>query len=86
MKRYSLLEVTFKVKQQTKKHTEYPEVYDENLTNALLDYEDAAERTAEGKYRCRDCGVLFDTLEAHDFHLRSVHGRAEVMPLVGMQM
>lgn len=76
--------VTFKVKQQTKKG--YPEVYNENLANALLDYEDASERTAEGKYRCRDCGVLFDTLEAHDFHLRSVHGRAEVIPLVGMQM
>jgi hypothetical protein len=86
MKRFSLLEVTFRVKQQTKKQRKYPEIYAENLENALLDYEDASERTAMGEYRCRDCGVVFDTLEAHDFHLRSIHGRAEVIPLVGMQM
>ncbi len=61
------------------------EVLDETLQNALLDYEDAAERTINGKYRCRDCGMLFDTLEQHDLHHRRVHGQVEV-PLSGMPM
>jgi hypothetical protein len=74
------------VKQQTKKHPSYREIFEQDLDNALLDYEDASERTAEGKYRCRDCGVLFDTLEAHDLHLRTAHGRVEVISLVSMQM
>lgn len=86
MERFSSSEATFKVKQQTKKHPQYPEIFEENLENALQDYEDSSERNAVGKYRCRDCGVLFDTLEAHDLHLRSAHGRVEVIPLMGLQM
>jgi rubrerythrin len=56
------------------------------LASALQDYEDAAERTASGKYRCRDCGILFDTLEAHDLHRRRVHGREEPYPISSMVM
>ncbi len=56
------------------------------LENALLDYEDYAEKTPSGRYRCRECGMLFDTLEEHDLHHRTVHGRAETVPLAGMPM
>ena len=35
------------------------------------------EITSEGKYSCRDCGMLFDTLKAHDEHHRTVNGQAE---------
>jgi hypothetical protein len=80
------MEGDFKVKHQTKKHPSYQKIFEENLENALLDYEDISKRNAMGKYRCRDCGVLFDTLEAHDLHLRTVHGRVEAIPLVGMQI
>ena len=60
------------------------EVLDEDLENALSDYEDTAEVTSEGKYRCRDCGLVFDTLEAHDRHYRQVHRGPVVYPLSGM--
>ena len=36
-----------------------------------------AEVTAHGKYRCRYCGMLFETLEAHDRHRRKVHGQVQ---------
>ncbi len=62
------------------------EVNDEDLEDALSDYEDAAQRTTAGKYRCRDCGMIFDTLEEHDLHHRTVHGQAEAVPLAGMPM
>lgn len=61
------------------------EVLEEERENALLDYEDAAEVTANGKYRCRDCGMLFETLEEHDKHHRRVHGEIE-LPNQGMTM
>ncbi len=32
-----------------------------------------AEITAEGKYKCRTCGQIFDTLEAHNEHHRRMH-------------
>lgn len=32
-----------------------------------------AEKTPEGKYRCRKCGQTFDTLEAHNEHHRKMH-------------
>ena len=62
------------------------EVLEEERENALLDYEDTAEITASGKYRCRDCGMLFETLEEHDVHHRRVHGQAEIYPNQGMTM
>ncbi len=68
-------------KSQSEEHGGCSEVLDEDL----LDYEDDAERI-NGKYRCRDCGMLFDTLEEHDRHRRTVHGRVEVYPLSGMPM
>ncbi len=67
-------------------HSRRSELFDRGLENALLDYEDATERTSTGKYRCRDCGVLFDTLEELDLHNRTIHGRAEPVLLEGMLM
>lgn len=32
-----------------------------------------AEVTAEGKYKCRTCGQVFDTLGAHNEHHRKMH-------------
>ncbi len=82
----SLWGVTLKLKRNSKQAKKgCSEVLDETLENALLDYEDAAERTINGNYRCRDCGRLFDTLEQHDLHHRKVHGQVEV-PLSGMPM
>ena len=54
------------------------EVIEEDKENDMLDYDDSAEMTASGKYRCRDCGMLFETLEAHDEHHRKVHGQASL--------
>ncbi len=45
----------------------------EKLDSIFVDYETSAELTSEGKYRCRDCGMLFETLEEHDLHCRRVH-------------
>ncbi len=64
---------------------EYTEVIEENPENALSDYEDA-KATSAGKYRCRDCGKLFETLEEHDLHRRQVHGGAETIMLAGISM
>ncbi len=50
-------------------------VLDEDKPDFSNYYEDYAEVTTQGKYRCRDCGQLFDTLEEHDKHHRKVHGR-----------
>jgi transposase-like protein len=56
------------------------EVVDEDVEPS--DY----EVTSDGKYRCRDCGMLFDTLEEHDDHHRSVHAQAETYLKQGMTM
>ena len=61
-------------------------VIEEEAENALLDYADAAEVTTTGKYRCRDCGMLFDTLEEHDEHHREVHRYKKTYPVAGMTM
>ncbi len=50
-----------------------------------LDYNDTAFRRVSGKYQCRDCGKIFDTLEAHDLHWRRIHGESDAL-LVGMPM
>jgi hypothetical protein len=76
--------MTFDVKSESYKR--HYEELKESLENALQDYEDAAERTVKGQYRCRDCGRLFDTLEEHDLHHRRVHGPKEIYPLAGMPM
>jgi hypothetical protein len=36
-----------------------------------------AEATADGKYQCRYCGRIFETLEAHEQHHRKVHGKSQ---------
>lgn len=54
--------------------------------DALLDYEDSADFTTSGKYRCRDCGMLFETLEEYTVHHRVVHSEAQTYLAVGMTM
>jgi hypothetical protein len=70
--------------QQTSDHC--IEIVVVDTENALLDYEDTAEATTGGKYRCRDCGKLFDTLEEHDRHRREIHSHGGTVPLLGMPM
>jgi tRNA(Ile2) C34 agmatinyltransferase TiaS len=62
------------------------EVIEEDNENPLMDYEDSTEATANSKYRCRECGMLFDTLDEHDEHHRTVHSRVEDYPNQGMTM
>jgi hypothetical protein len=62
----------------------YTESYPTNPDYALQDY-DTPSRITLGKYECRDCGELFDTLEAHDLHWQKVHSQSEGM-LAGMPM
>jgi hypothetical protein len=51
-----------------------------------IELESSAEMTTEGKYRCRKCGKVFDTLEEHDAHHRTAHGTFEFEPILGMAM
>jgi hypothetical protein len=64
----------------------YYEISSGDLENALLDYEDYAEKAPGGRYRCRECGMLFDTLEEHDLHYRRMHGQVEAVSLAGMPL
>jgi hypothetical protein len=32
-----------------------------------------AEKTPDGKYKCKICGQIFPTMEAHDEHHRKMH-------------
>jgi len=59
---------------------------DETLANALLDYRDVAERPLSSKQRCRDCGQLFDTIEAHKRHYHEVHHQIAKYPLEELLM
>ena len=63
---------------------------DEERENEDLPYgiesESSAEMTLEGKYKCRMCGKIFDTLEAHDVHYRKVHSKLEFQPVIGMAL
>ena len=66
------------MKRNTKKKEGCSEEIDEDKENEMYNYEDAAaEMTANGKYRCRDCGMLFETLAEHDEHHRKMHGQPE---------
>lgn len=62
------------------------EFFPVDLENALLDYEDYAEKAPGGMYRCRECGMLFDTLEEHDLHYRRMHGQVEAVSLAGIPL
>jgi len=54
------------------------EANDEAQENELPDYERVAPpANSAGKYRCRYCGMLFDTLEEHDDHYHRVHLQAQ---------
>jgi hypothetical protein len=33
----------------------------------------AAEKTSDGMYKCKICGQIFPTMEAHDEHHRKMH-------------
>jgi len=58
---------------------------DENLQYGI-ESESSAEMTLEGKYRCRQCGKVFNTIEEHDTHHRVVHETFEFEPILGMAM
>jgi hypothetical protein len=51
-----------------------------------IEAESSAEMTLEGKYRCRQCGKIFDTMEEHEAHHRIVHESFEFEPILGMAM
>jgi len=56
------------------------------IENALMDYEGGAELTVAGKYRCRDCGMVFDTPEGHDEHQRLMHMCIDYYLSLGMTL
>jgi len=62
----------------------------EGQNNASAEYgfesESSAEITLEGKYRCRQCGKVFNSIEEHDDHKRKVHDRPIFQPIVGMAL
>ena len=51
-----------------------------------VESESLAEITLEGRYRCRECGKVFDPLEAHDDHYRDAHVTLEAYLSQGMAM
>jgi hypothetical protein len=51
-----------------------------------VEFESSAEMTLEGKYRCRECGRVFESLEEHDDHYRKAHGAPEAALTAGMAM
>ena len=73
------------MKRNTKTREGCSEIIEEDKENETSDYEDAAaEMTTNGKCRCRDCGMLFETLAEHDEHHCKVHRPAETYPSIGM--
>ena len=57
---------------EAKLHSEAEDV--ENLVQAEEEGSGSAQTTFDGKYRCRTCGQVFDSLEAHNEHRRKMHG------------
>jgi hypothetical protein len=55
-----------------------PELSEED--EAKLFENSAVEAAAKGRYQCRYCGMLFETLEAHDKHYRETHVQTSVHP------
>ena len=54
----------------------------ENVANWVQTEEEgstSAQTTSDGKYRCRTCGQVFDSLEAHDEHRRRMHGEEKTI-------
>jgi hypothetical protein len=55
-----------------KKETEkWPEEKEKSAT---------AEKTSDGMYKCKICGQIFPTMEAHDEHHRKIHEHLEKSP------
>jgi aspartate carbamoyltransferase regulatory subunit len=48
---------------------------EENENRFVRSHGAVVQTTADGKYQCRYCRLVFDTLEAHDAHHRQVHGQ-----------
>jgi len=67
-----------KSNQVRKNQSDSAEANDEDREDELPDYERVAPpATSAGKYRCRYCGLLFDTLEEHDDHCHRIHSQAQ---------
>jgi hypothetical protein len=58
----------------------------DEFSEYCIESESSAEMTLEGKYRCRECGKVFDTLEAHEDHYRDAHVTLEAYLSQGMAM
>jgi hypothetical protein len=61
--------------QGKKRCSEVTEEADENIMPWLVDSK--PRTTSDGKYQCRYCGLIFETLEEHDAHHRQVHGQSQ---------
>lgn len=60
---------------------------EQNSSNEYgFESESSAEITLEGRYRCRQCGKVFNSLEEHDDHRRKVHDLPIFQPIVGMAL
>jgi len=57
---------------EAKLHSEAEDVA--NLVQTEGEGSETAQTTSDGKYRCRMCGQVFDSLEAYDEHRRRMHG------------
>ncbi|MDR1992642.1 MAG: hypothetical protein LBQ98_03970 [Nitrososphaerota archaeon] len=58
----------------------------EQLLNAMHDYEDMTKQLLSTRYPCRDCEQHFDTLEAHERHRREDHVWPQKYPLENRPM
>jgi hypothetical protein len=50
-----------------------------NWVQTEVEESGSAQTTSDGKYRCRTCGQVFDSLEAHDEHRRKMHGEEKTI-------
>jgi predicted SprT family Zn-dependent metalloprotease len=48
--------------------------------------EASTEKTLTDKYRCRQCGKTFNTIEEHDDHQRRHHNQTIFKPVTGMAL
>jgi hypothetical protein len=58
-------------------HSEAKDV--ENWVQTEEEGSGTAQTTSDGKYKCRTCGQVFDSLEAHNEHRRKMHGEEKTI-------
>ena len=62
---------------EAKLHSEAEDVA--NLVQPEEEGSGTAQITSDGKYRCRTCGQVFDSLEEHNEHRRKMHGEEKTI-------